>query len=303
MTDSGETRGLLQFAVSKDGKLCNAASNVEKLRRLWLDRSRISGDAIGPGDPGDFDCGAWHIGCHLVGAGGVCRAADGSLLWLEVSHDDARDRYFASVTGSIAGRTDTSYLDSAEGRELLAGAELLGFVEGNSTGRISARGVIDSPSAFNLWRRQDFDQPVTALSDGGKIWEHWCTLRDVRPSSEPGTSVLTAYISLASVLGDSFVATVARGRGDYGHPKQLCAMAEAGFVSVEAAMVDITPITIPNTAEIEFATAEPQRALRACAMLAWTNSPQYYMFNRRIDRWVDAERMKSELNAFRKEAL
>src|SRR5262249_54511318 len=155
-------------------------------------------------DPGDFLYGAWHSSCHLAGAGGVRQANDGRLLWLEISHRPARDEYFASISWSCASGAQTVPIDSAEGLELLDGSELFGFVEGNSTGRTSARNVNDAPTMFNLWRRQDFDQPVTSASWGGKVWEHWCTLRDIRATSRLGTSVLSAYISLVAAMGDGF---------------------------------------------------------------------------------------------------
>ena len=79
-------RGNYEFDIDDSGNLLNSASNVERLRRLWLDRSAINGDALGPGDPGDFDHGAWHVACHLLGGCGLRRLADGNLAWLQVSH-------------------------------------------------------------------------------------------------------------------------------------------------------------------------------------------------------------------------
>ena len=84
-------RGTFNFEATGAGDLASSRANVEALRRLWLDRTLISGSNLGPGDEGDFDNGAWHVACHLVAAGGVRRAADGRVVWLEVSHDAARD--------------------------------------------------------------------------------------------------------------------------------------------------------------------------------------------------------------------
>src|SRR5262249_57349134 len=89
----------------------------------------------------------------------------------------------------------------AEGRALTEGSPLLGFVEGSSIGRTSSRHVFDGPDRFNLWRRQDFDQPVTSPLEGGKVWEHWCTLRDLRASNRIGLSAVTAYVSLVPAPG------------------------------------------------------------------------------------------------------
>ena len=186
-------------------------------------------------------------------------------------------------------------LDSAEGRFLIEGSEVLGFVEGNSLGRTSARGVNDPPTLFNLWKRQDFDQPVDSKEDGGKVWEHWCTLRDIRVTSRIGTSVLKAYVSLVSVLGDRFPATVARGRRDYGHPEQLHALVEAGFTSKKSAVWDTTPKAIPDKAEKLLYAADPASELQAVGQLEWGNPPLYYMFARRISHWSSARNVENDL--------
>lgn len=295
-------RGTFEFEVTPEGSLLNTAANVETLRRLWLDRKWVNGEAIGPGDPGDFDYGAWHVACHLVAGGGVRRASDGRLLWLEISHDPPRDEYFASLTRKCPEGTQTLPLDSAEGLEMLAGSEVLGFVEGNSTGRTSARRVFDPPRAFNLWRRQDFDQPVASEADGGKVWEHWCTLRDIRETSRMGTSLLTAYVSLVAALGDRFPAAVARGRRDYGHPWQLCVMVQAGFVSEQAATWETKPTVLPPAAETRLCAAEPGLAVEACELLDWGGPPRYYMFKRRIERWSETEAVRRDLQEFRQSA-
>ena len=288
-------RGILGFEVTPAGNLADCAENVERLSKLWLDRSRVDGDDLGPGDPGDFDFGAWHIACHLVAAGGVRRSTDGRLLWLEISHHGATDSYFPSVTVHNDGTAHTVAITSAEGRLLLRNSTLLGFVEGNSLGRTSARAVNDSPTRFNGWRRQDFDQPAGSGEDGGKVWEHWCTTRDIRPSSIIGSSVLTAYISLVSSLGDRFVAAVARGRRDYYHPKQLAELVRAGFVGEASALWEATPTAIPESVESLLIDAQPDAALRAIEQVDWANSPRYHMFTRRIDRWVAANELRPHL--------
>src|SRR5262249_10802364 len=187
-------RGAFHFEVTPDGDLENSALNVEILRNLFLHPVLIDGDDLGPGNRGDFDHGAWHVACHIAGAGGVRRHANGNLMWLEISHRRMADEYCATVTLRREKAIETLGVDTAEGREALAGSSLVGFVEGTSLGRTSARGVLDPPDRFNLWRRQDFDQPIGSEGDGGKVWEHWCTLRDIRPSHSIGTSMLTALV-------------------------------------------------------------------------------------------------------------
>jgi hypothetical protein len=219
------SRGRLENTASTASSFATGSLNVNELRKLWQDRALISGENLGPGDPGDFDIGAWHISCHLVAAGGVCASRDGKLLWLEISHAGRPDEYYASVTSRTReDRIETYRLESAEGRSLLQGSTILGYVEGNSKGRTSSRGIADSPGVFNLCRRQDYDQPAGSSASGGKVWEHWCTLRDIRHTSSMATSIMSGYVALVSVLGDEFACTVARGRSQYGHPVQLAAL-------------------------------------------------------------------------------
>ncbi|HEY7310184.1 MAG TPA: hypothetical protein VH643_12550 [Gemmataceae bacterium] len=297
--DVPDARGSLQFEITPSGDLQNSATNVRLLSQLWADRALINGDDLGPGDPGDFDYGAWHISCHLLGAGGVRRARDGRLIWLEIGHASQRDEYYATITVRDAAGVKTVALDSAEGRTLLDQSMLLGFVEGNSTGRTSARHVYDEPDRFNLWRRQDFDEPVTSPLEGGKVWEHWCTLRDLRPSNRIGLSALTAYVSLAAALGDKFCAAVARGRRDYGHPKQLCAFVHTGFVGKEAATWDLTPTPIPAALEPRLLEADPEHVLAAIEQFDWAKDPKYFMFARKIKSWSSAKQVKDDLKQFK----
>lgn len=291
-------RGTFEFEVTAAGDVVNDAGNVERLRRLWLDRAMIDGDDLGPGDAGDFDYGAWHVACHLVGAGGVRRTAEGKLLWLEVSHDPTVDEYFGSVTEPADGGVRTHRIESDAGQRLLAGSTLLGFVEGNSVGRISARNAQDPPTLFNGWRRQQFNQPTNSHNDGGKVWEHWCTVRDIRPPHRIGSSVLHAYVALVSALGDRFVATVTRGRRSYGHPKQLCAMVRGGLTSESSATWEVAPMRIPDDAEQRFLEATPADALAAVGLLRWEGGPHYYMYARRIGSWSDASQVRDDLSGF-----
>ena len=283
------------FEVNDDGALFSSASNVNLLRKLWLDRKRINGADIGPGDPGDFDHGAWHVACHLAGAAGVLKTQAGPA-WLQIEHDPRLDEYFAGITVKRGAEVVTLHLDSADGRALCQDAAVLGFIEGTSLGRTSARNVNDPPTLFNLWRRQDFDQPVTSSADGGRVWEHWCTLRDIRPTHRIGTSVVTAYVSLAATLGPRFIATVARGRSEYGHPAQLCAMVEAGLTTVKAATWETKPLPIPASAEAILKLSDSDRALAIAAELPWKTGDQtYFMFERKIGSFVSAAQVRAAL--------
>jgi hypothetical protein len=290
-------RGTYKFDVTKDGDLTNTAANVELLRKLWLDRLVIKGDDLGPGDPGDFDHGAWHVACHLAGGCGVRQRPDGSLAWLQISHDQRADRYFASVTVLEGLNARTVPTESAEGRILLRQSRLLGFIEGTSKGRTSARFTNDPPTLFNLWRRQDFDLPPRTDEDGGRVWEHWCTLRDIRPSHAIGTSVLTAFVALTTVLGDRFIPTVARGRREYGHPKQLKAMIGAGLIDRKSAVWDGTPTAIPLNCEAVLEEADPATSLKAAISFDWSKPPHYYKFARKIAGWSKAADVERDLKA------
>jgi hypothetical protein len=288
-------RGTYKFELSDDHHLINNGANVQRLRRLWLDRQVINGDNLGPGDPGDFDNGAWHVACHLAGGCGVKRLANGGLAWLEISHNPATDRYFASVTALQGFSPRTVPIDSAEGIVVLRDSVLLGFVEGTSLGRTSARLTNDSPELFNLWRRADFDQPPGTTLDGGRVWEHWCTLRDIRPTHAIGTSMLTAFVSLIAALGDHFLPTVARGRRDYGHPVQLRAMVQAGLIGRQAALWKGTPNPIPRSSELMLEEADPATSLKAISSLDWSKHPRYYMFERKIASWSKVADVKKDL--------
>jgi hypothetical protein len=286
-------RGTYKFEVSDSGDLANTGANVVLLRKLWLDRAVIFGDELGPGDPGDFDNGAWHVACHVAAGCGVRERADGSLAWLQISHDAREDRYFASVTVLEGRNTRTVPTDSAEGRILLRKSRLLGFVEGTSKGRTSARAAADPPNLFNLWRRQDFDQPPGSDLDGGRVWEHWCTLRDIRETHAIGTSVLTAFVALAAAMGDMFIPTIARGRREYGHPAQLKAMVAAGLVDRKSAVWVGTPMAIPANWESVLEDADAATSLKAATSFDWSKPPCYYMLTRKIAGWsksADVER-------------
>jgi len=179
----------------------------------------------------------------------------------------------------------------------LANSVLLGYVEGTSEGHISARSIIDPPERFNGWKRQDFDRPAKGdKKEGGTVWEHWCTTRDLRPTNAVGDSVLRAYLTLVSFLGGEFVTLVIRGRRLYNHPDQLCALVKAGFVTREEALCDLRPSEIPRSAEDLFKEARPVDSLRAVEQLAWPAPPAhgYFMFKRAIKQFSDRSRVEAD---------
>jgi hypothetical protein len=231
----------------------------------------------------------------------VRQTSDGRLLWLEIGHSGLRDEYLATITCRHNDGFKTYPLDSADGRQLLADSKVRGFVEGNSVGRVSAKNCTDLPDRFNLWRRQDFDQPLESQLDAGKVWEHWCTLRDLRWSNRTGLTAISAYVSLVSALGDLFTPLVLRGRRDYGHPIQLAAMVHVGFVAAGSATIDLTPAAIPAKTESFFLEACPQKSLVGAESLPWPDKGvAYYMFRRKIKSWSKASQVKDDIKQFSK---
>ena len=113
-------------------------------------------------------------------------------------------------------------------------------------------------------------------------------------SSGIGTSVLTAYLTLVSLLGGRFVAAVARGRREHGHPLQLVALVKAGLLTTEEALWDVTPEPIPQVAQNQLYEARPADAFAAAASLAFP-ALRYYMFQRRIRRWSKTADVKKDL--------
>lgn len=289
-------RGSKKFEISKNGHLIFSETNLEKLRKLFLDRSVINKSKLGPGDPGDFDIGAWHVLCHLAGGCAVYRNS-GKYIWLEISHVPFIDIYCATVTIEVEKESVNTFpLLSYEGQVLLENAELIGFVEGSSLGHISARDAADKPGKFNKWTRQEFDFKENSKKDGGRVWEHWCTVRDLTPNANVGLSVLRAYLALVSLCGGRFVSIVARGRKQYHHPEQLIALVKSGFISADDAMVDILPKPIPSKTESEIYSADPKKCVDAIKGLKWDeHNISYFMFSRRIKKWSTTKKVVNDL--------
>ena len=278
-------RGTYNFEVNDSGDILYTKNNIELLQKFWLNREIINTEELGPGDPGDFDFGAWHIACHLVAACGVRKTNNGNFIWLEISYNPITKLYEPTLTIRENNLVNTIVLTSPQAKEYMKNSELVGFVEGTSEGRISVSGVMDSKELFNKNPRQDYDQEPGSPKEGGKVWEHWCTTRDIRSTSRIGIAVLDAYIVLVSASGKDFVPTVARGRTDYYHPTQLKAMVKTGFVSPESVQLNIKPSSIPKEASLLFQEATPESSMIAVEKLDWSNPLKYYMFSRRINKW------------------
>ena len=281
-------RGTYNFAVNDSGDILYSKNNVELLRKLWLDREIIKAEELGPGDPGDFDYGTWHIACHLLAACGVRKAKNENLIWLEIYYNPSSKLYEPTLTIRENNLIKTIVLNSPQAQEYIKNSELLGFVEGTSEGRISAQGVIDDKEMFNKNPRQEYNQQPGNNKEGGRVWEHWCTTRDIRKTSNTGSSVLNSYVALISACGDKFAATVARGRTDYFHPEQLKALIKAGFTSSESAQLNIKPTAIPEDISLLLQEAKPESSLLAAEKLNWNDPIKYYMFSRRIDSWNES---------------
>lgn len=297
-TENAPNRGTYQFELDNTGKLVNNEANLVRLFKLFRD-SAIIDNKWGPGRSGDFENGSWHILCHLAAGSGVyINGTD--YLWVSITYEADRDEYIATVSLKTGAAVRTIPLDSAEGVSLIATSKLLGFVEGSSQGHILARNIQDPPLAFNSWPRQSFDRDIENTGNGGTVWELWCPTRDIRRSCAVGSSVVSAYLSLVSTLGGKFVAAVARGRRGHDHPRQLCALVKAGFLSREEALWDTVPKPLTADAERLFKKANPELALQAVENLQWDAAGElyYYMFQRKIDSWSKAGDVKDDLRRF-----
>jgi hypothetical protein len=291
-----EVRGSFQFEINQNGTVINNDSNFEKLRKLFLDRTLINGDSLGPGDEGDFDNGGWHVLCHLA-AGCAVFKINNLFLWMEISHIPAIDVYEPTITIETEKKDVFTFsLNSQEGILFLEKAKLIGFVEGSSLGHISAKDVKDNEIIFNKWKRQDFNMPADSKEDGGRVWEHWCTVRDLRPTATIGLSVLKSYLTILSICSGKYVSIITRGRRQYYHPEQLMALVKSGLISKEDALIDVKPKQISKDNEKIIYLSDPKKCLTAVKSMKWDEDKlSYHMFERRIKEWSKTEQVLEDL--------
>lgn len=291
-------RGLYGFEIQPNGNLADTDANFELIRRLFRDGSIIQG-RYGPGNPGDFDFGSWHILCHLAGGSAVLEL-DGRKAWVGILHKGFPDAYEARLVFGDGNNVSILGLKTEAGKVKGAQGSLLGFIEGSSAGHVLARGIRDPRGTYNGWLRQDFDKNVWSRKEGGTVWEHWCTTRDLRQTNVPGDSLLRSYLTLASALGGRFIAAVARGRRSHEHPLQLCALVKAGLLTADEAAWEGTPLPIPGKIQRRLYEARPAEYLNAAEGLDWPRgtSPSYFMFKRCLQFWSPSSAVRDDLAAF-----
>jgi hypothetical protein len=291
-------RGLYGFDTQPNGNLVDTEANFELLRKLFRDGSIIKGK-FGPGNEGDFDLGSWHILCHLAGGTAVLEA-NGKKIWLGLTHKGFPDAYEVSVAFRDGATVSSVGLKSDAGKEKAAQGSIRFFIEGSSCGHILARGIRDPENAYNGWPRQDFDKSVWSKAEGGTVWEHWCTTRDLRQANVPGETLLRGYLTLVSVLGGRYVAAIARGRRSHEHPLQLCALVKAGLLTEDEAAWDTAPLPIPGNVQRLLYQARPADYLKAGEELEAPSgtAPYYFMFERCIKQWSPAASVRADLAAF-----
>jgi len=271
------------FEKNRIGRLIDNDRNLKEMQRLFLDWDIINNQG-GPGTSRN-DNGGWHCLCHLVAAGVACIDDNENYGWMEIGYDNRLGGYLPILAFEERGTAQISPLNTQEGRQKAASFKIWAYIEGNSKGRISAKNVIDSPQL--TWRRQKYDHSPTDLlnRDGGKVWEHWCTTRDMKDPNGNGVKVLKAYLTLLSLVGGELGATVLRGRGQYGHPTHLRACVSSGLFTKEEATWNITPTEISSAVQRLLYEAEPKMSLQAIKQLARSANKAYFMFKRSIRDW------------------
>jgi len=271
------------FEIDAHGHLVYSPKNIELARRLFIDWEIIQGDG-GPGAVHDGK-GTWHVFCHLAAAAVIYRIPRGAM-WLGIIYNSMSKRCEPAFCVARGGQSEITHLDSSEGRELLAVAEWVGYVEGASRGHVLDRTANDPGDPDIDDRRQDYDQVAGSTADGGPVWEHWTTSRDIIGKNGYGSQVLSSFVAIVAAVGGRFAGTVARGRSDseYGHLRHMCAMVRAGMIAPEDITWDVAPRPIPPDIESILLEATPAAFSTSAARLEATcEAGQYWMYQRKID--------------------
>lgn len=285
-----QRRGSYGFDVNAAGSITCCARNAQLLRRLLVDWSIIDGDG-GPGTESN-GIGAWHLFCHLAAGAAIFRSP---TAWAGLTYDARRRSYSATLCCKTRTGIATCPIVAPQAARLLRRAEWAGYVEGASHGRILHRGARDRGDPSTTDRRQDYDRDPDSTADGGPVWELWSASRDICTPGRPGYAIVRACVELISVLGGSFAGTIARGRAEpeYGHLRQMCAMIDAGLISVKDALRDTQPVVIPQRAEKILMDATPTAFARAAAELGrLRRTPAYYMYRRKITSFASASLLR-----------
>ncbi len=272
------------FQRDPHGRLLETETNLQEMRRLFLDWDIIHDDGGEGTKRGDG--GAWHGACHLVAAGILGVHKNGGPAWFEVGWDQKRGRYDALVVIEDGAGVQIENI-TGRGQSWVDDVRIVAYVEGNSCGAISNKGAVDPGDSDVRDRRQDYNRfPLDFEGNGGKVWEHWCTTRNIRSFGGIGEQVLRAYLTLLAVGGTEYAATVLRGRPYCGHPAQLKACIESGLVTEEDASWPGSPEPIPARAQILFQYSDPLLSFAACRLLSLGDQGRrYFMFQRCIHMW------------------
>lgn len=279
-------RTLMGYNFQRDaqGRLLETGKNLQEMQKLFLDWDIIEGDGGEGTKPGDG--GAWHGVCHLVAAGAVGLQKSGDLVWFEVGWNQDKSQY-----RTLAVRQDDQSFHIEDitgcGASWADRVRIVAYVEGNSCGAISHKEAKDRGNSDRDDRRQDYNRyPLDFESNGGKVWEHWCTTRDIKSVKGLGCQVLRAYLTLLAVAGAELAATALRGRPYCGHPKQLKACVKAGLATERDASWLGLPEPMPVNAQILFQYSDPLTSLAACQRLPTAKGKKkYFMFQRCIHLW------------------
>ena len=256
-------RGSLQFLITPAGDLANSATNVRLLAQLWADRTLIRGDDLGPGDPGDFDHGAWHSSCHLLGAGGAPRQP----MAASCGSKSPTPAFAMSISPASLFATRASRRRSRSIRPRVACSWR------TPLSLVSSRGT--PPAAH---RHATSSMPPTGSTSGGGRISISPSPRYLREGRSGNTGVPSATCGRPTGLGcrrsrptclssrpwEIGSAPRSRAAGaNTATPSNSARSSTPGFVGADSATWNATPTPIPAGVEPLFLDAEPERGLTA----------------------------------------